>query len=300
MPIQTDAPLVIAPMPTPFDEHDAVDHGAIERNVQRWRETALCGFVLNSENGEEAFLSEAERLEIIRTVHRAANGDRLIIAGIDNPSVTETLRLAETYAESGAELLRIRIPRLTTNIRGYFEQVIPRAAVPVIVIHQTAPGLFLQTGTSASTSPEMIGEIVAADNVYGYITYDNIRFESRVRQFVPADKQFWISNASLLLPGAAIGANGGGMMLINVAPKECQEVLRLVMEGKLAEAQTIQTRLLAPDHEILRHGAAGIKAAMTLLGYEMGLPRRPSPPCSNADVEQIRKAMDTAGLLPKS
>ncbi|MCA9078271.1 MAG: dihydrodipicolinate synthase family protein, partial [Planctomycetaceae bacterium] len=127
-----------------------------------------------------------------------------------------------------------------------------------------------------------------------------IRFESRVRQFVPADKQFWISNASLLLPGAAIGANGGGMMLINVAPKECQEVLRLVMEGKLAEAQTIQTRLLAPDHEILRHGAAGIKAAMTLLGYEMGLPRRPSPPCSNADVEQIRKAMDTAGLLPKS
>ena len=278
MPIPTDDPIVIAPMPTPFREDDALDHGAIERNVQRWKETELCGFVLNSENGEEAFLSEAERLEIIRTTHRALGGERLIIAGIDNPSVTETLRLAEAYAHAGAELLRIRIPRLTTNIRGYFEQVIPRAAVPVIVIHQTAPGMFLQTGITASTSPEMIGEIVAGDNVYGYITYDNIRFESRVRQFVPADKKFWISNASLLLPGAAIGANGGCMMLVNVAPRECQEVLRYVMEGKLAEAQTIQTRLLAPDHEILRHGAAGIKAAMTLLGYEMGLPRRPSPP----------------------
>jgi 4-hydroxy-2-oxoglutarate aldolase len=295
MPIFTQSPIVVAPTPTPFNASDSFDFAAIERNVARWRMTPLSGFVLNSENGEESFLSEAEKLEIIRTVNRAREGEKFIVAGIDNPSVTESLRLADEYVEAGSELLRIRIPRLTRNVKEYFEQVIPRAAAPVIIIHQMAPGTFLSSGASPGASAELIGEMAALDNTFGYIMSDNLRFEARVRLYVPAEKQFWTPNGSVLLTGAAAGANGACLMLANVFPHECREIVRLVGEKKLTEAQTIQARLVEADWQILSRGAAGVKAALTLLGYETGSPRRPMSACDQAAIELIRAAMITAG-----
>jgi len=87
------------------------------------------------------------------------------------------------------------------------------------------------------------------------------------------------------------------MMLANIAPKECLDVIRLVTEGKLDEAQTLQTRLLETDWQILSRGVAGIKAAMNLLGFETGNPRAPMPPCDESEVEIIRSAMQDAGML---
>lgn len=292
MPIPQEDPVVAAPSPTPFAADDSVDFGAIERNVARWLDTPLSGFMLNSENGEETFLSEAERLEIVRTVVRASGGRKLIIANIDNPSVTESLRLADQYASAGADLLRVRIPRLTSNVRGYFQMLAARAAAPLIVSHQMAPGLFLSGPPATGASAELIGEIVSHDNVFGYIMSDNLRFETRARLFIPRAKRFWTCNGTLLLTGAALGANGASLMLANVFPGECLEILRLMMAGKLFEAQAIQTRLIEIDHQILSRGAAGIKAALNLLGYEMGCPRLPSPACDAEAIEQIR-----AGLM---
>jgi 4-hydroxy-2-oxoglutarate aldolase len=209
------------------------------------------------------------------------------------------LRLAEALVEAGAELIRVRIPRLTSNVRGYFEQVAPRAAAPIVIIHQMAPGTFLSGSPGAGASAELIGELTALDNVFGYIASDNIRFESRVRLFVHPHKRFWTCNGSLLLTGAAAGANGACLMLGNVFPRECQAILRLVGEGRLAEAQTIQARLLEADWQILSRGAAGIKAALDLLGYEGGPPRSPSPACDAAGREKIRAALLVAGAAPK-
>ncbi len=291
MPLPSEDPIVVAPSPTPFADDDSVDFAAIERNVERWLATPLSGFTLNSENGEEAFLSEDERWEIVRTVHRAAGGQKLIVGGIDSPSVSETLRMAERLVEAGADLLRLRIPRLTSNVRGYFEQVVPRAPAPVVINHQTAPGMFLSGPAAVGGPAELIGEISSLDNVFAYTMSDNLRFESRVRLFVPRQKRFWANNGILLLPSAAVGANGAAMMLGNVFPHECREVLRLMMAGKLTDAQSLQTRLVEVDWQILSRGAAGVKAALNLLGFEAGRPRSPSPPCDATAIEQIRSAV---------
>ncbi len=296
MTIPTQNPIVVAPSPTPFKEDDSVDHAAIERNVEKWLKTPLSGFVLNSENGEEQFLSETERLDIVRTVNNARNGEKFIIGGVDSSSVTESIRTAEALVEAGAEMIRIRIPRLTTNVTGYFEQVIPRVPVPVLVIHQMAPGQFAGGASPIGAEPEVIGELVDIDNVFGYIASGNVRFEARVRNFVTTDKPFWLGNGLLLLAMTAIGANGACLMLGNVAPTECHAIISSVMNGDLATAQKIQSRIIEADHQILLRGAAGIKAALDILGYEGGAPRLPNPAVSDDDREVIRAAMQVAGL----
>jgi 4-hydroxy-tetrahydrodipicolinate synthase len=88
------------------------------------------------------------------------------------------------------------------------------------------------------------------------------------------------------------------MMLGNVAPRECCDIVRLAAEGRLAEAQALQTRILEVDWQILSRGAAGLKAALNLLGFEAGVPRAPTPACEPPDVERIADAMRQAGLIP--
>ncbi len=263
---------VVAPTPTPFRADDSIDFDALQRNVDRWLATPLSGFVVNSENGEEAFLSEAEKLQIVRSLKQVCGDERLLIAGIDSPSITEALRLAEAFVAAGAHRIRLRIPRLIDNVDDYLQQVIPRCPVPVLVINQPAPGMFLNTAAAGNATAEMIGDVAAMDNVDGYIASANIRFEARVRTFVPAEKHFWTGNGSLLLAGAVIGADGACLMLGNIAPRECVDVLRLASEGLLAEAKSIQDRLHEPDWQILSRRAAGLKAALNLLGFEAGVP----------------------------
>ena len=68
MPIPSDDPHVTIPMVTPFDDQDRVDHDAIGRNIARWLESPLTGFIVGSATGEEYMLSEEEKLAITRTV----------------------------------------------------------------------------------------------------------------------------------------------------------------------------------------------------------------------------------------
>ena len=297
MPIPTSNPIVIAPSPTPFKADDSVDHAAIERNVEKWLKTPLSGFVLNSENGEEQFLSETERLDIVRTVNAARNGEKFIVGGVDSSSVTDSIRTAEALVDAGAEMIRIRIPRLASDVSAYFEQVVPRVPAPVVIIHQMAPGMFAGGGAPVGAQPEVIGDLVDIDNVWGYIASGNLRFEARVRNFVTTDKPFWLGNGIILPAMSAVGANGACLMFGNVAPAECHQIISSVMGGDLKTAQEIQTRIIEADHQILARGAAGIKAALDILGYNGGAPRLPNLAVSDAEREAIRAALKQAQLV---
>ena len=50
-------------------------------------------------------LSEAERLQTVKTVSAGHDGQKFVIAGVDERSTIETLRLSENYAEAGADFI---------------------------------------------------------------------------------------------------------------------------------------------------------------------------------------------------
>ena len=279
-------PIVVAPTPTPFDSEDRVNHDALARNVERWLKTPLSGFVLGTSIGEELALSDGEKVSIVETVARAHGGERFVIAGIDNPSSTETLRLAEDYAGAGADMVRVRIPRPMSEaaVEKYFLKVTQGSPVPVVVIHQTFTGV-------PAAPPELIGELVSLDNVFGYITDHDIRFEGRVRVYVPEHKKFWICNGGLLLAGAAMGANGTCMWLGNIAPALCRDIVALGYDGRVAEARPLQRMASRMDGTIGQYGIAGVKAGLGILGYEGTAPRHPRAELGPAELDEIRAVL---------
>ena len=292
MPIPDSDPIVVAPTPTPFSSDDVVDYDVLARNIERWLATPLSGFVLTTANGEELALSEAERIEIVRVAAAAHGGKRFTIAGIDNPSTLDTLRLADGYAAAGADMVRVRVPRGLSDaaIGSYFDAVTCGSPLPVVVIHQTFSGV-------PAASPETLGAVCSMENVFGYITDHDIRFEGYVRSEVPDSRRFWICNGGLLAYGALMGANGACMWLGNIAPKLCMDIMTLGLQGRFADARRLQESASALDRTIIKHGTPGVKEALRLLGFEGMRPRLPIAPVDEDASAQIRGVLVAEGLL---
>ena len=289
-------PILVAPMPTPFTKDDKVDLKAIESNSLKWINTDLSGFVMGTENGEETLLSPEEKINIFKVVSNTLKNKKILIAGVDNPSISGTLNESEKYAELGADLIRIRIPRRRNTIDSYFKEVLKNIPKPALIIHQMSPGGFNSSMTTEGADPDQIGRFCDNENVFGYIASHLVRFEMMTRKYVPKSKQFWVPNAMLMPTMSLEGANGGCFMLGNIAPKICRKIITLCLEKNFIEAKNLNNKLVNLDWNILSRGAAGIKYALDLLGFEGGNPRKPQNDLTEFDRKSISEALKNSGI----
>lgn len=289
-------PILVAPMPTPFTKDDKVDLKAIESNSLKWINTDLSGFVMGTENGEETLLSPEEKIDIFKVVSNTLKNKKILIAGVDNPSISGTLDESEKYAELGADLIRIRIPRRRKTIDKYFKEVLKNVPKPVLIIHQMSPGGFDSSMTTEGADPDQIGRFCDNDNVFGYIASHLVRFEMMTRKYVAKSKQFWVPNAMLMPTMSLEGANGGCFMLGNIAPKICRNIIKLSLEKNFTEAKNLNDKLVNLDWNILSRGAAGIKYALDLLGFIGGNPRKPQNNLTELDRKSISEAIENSGI----
>ena len=287
---------IVAPTPTPFNENDEPDYDLMASNVHKWCSTSLSGFVLGSYGGEEFHLSDEEKLKLVQIVVDAHDGNKFVIAGIDTPSTRVASDLSEKYAKAGADMVRIRIPKLdqgksSNTVVDYFETISKQSPIPLIPIHQPKQSM------DVDITHEQIGLISEFESVYAYIISLNYRWESRVSSFLDQKVQLWTCNGTLLLPGALMGAEGACLFYGNWAPDLCREIITLVKRGDIKKAQVIQESILQSDFIGMDRGVAALKAGLNLLGYETTVPRRPTKALDEQEIEELKRALKKADIL---
>ena len=287
---------IVAPTPTPFTKNDKPDYLSIEKNINKWNETSLDGFVLGSYGGEEFHLSEDEKIEIIKVVSATMSNKKFIIAGIDTASPTIALKLSEKYDHAGANMIRVRIPKIdkdksNENVVDYFKTITDNSSIPVIVIHQPAISMDI------NLSPSELSEITHLDNIYSYIMSSNFRWESIIQSYINAKVQLWACNGSLLLPSSMIGADGACLFFANWAPDLCRKIIKNVKDKKFEEAQKIQKSIIDADFIGSTKGVAALKKGLNLLGYSTTKPRRPTRELDLKETEELKESFIKAGLI---
>ncbi|GIT18505.1 MAG: hypothetical protein CM1200mP39_13110 [Dehalococcoidia bacterium] len=267
MPIPSSDPIVVAPTNMPFNSDESLDLDALSRNVDKFCETALSGFVVGSYGGEEFHMGEPEKVLSIKTVVEAHAGRKFVIAGIDALSPTEAVRLSNLYAEAGADMVRVRIPPAAGKgnaapIQDYFEQVTSKSPIPVVIIHQP------KTPMGVDVTPAEVRDITSFENVFAYIMSLNYRYECRISSFVSDAVKFWTCNGSLLMPGGMIGAVGACLLFGNWGPHIARDIIQACLDGRYAEARELQERINRIDFLGMSWGVGVQKTGLSLLGYE--------------------------------
>ena len=296
MPIPSSDPIIVAPTNMPFNADESLNIDALSRNVDKFCETALSGFVVGSYGGEEFHMGEPEKIIAIKTVVEAHAGRKFVIAGIDALSPTEAVRLSNLYAEAGADMVRVRIPppagkENAAPIQDYFEQVTSQSPIPVVIIHQP------KTPMGVDVTPAEVRDITSFENVFAYIMSLNYRYECRISSFVSDAVKFWTCNGSLLMPGGMIGAVGACLLFGNWGPHIARDIIQACLDGRYAEARELQERINRMDFLGMSWGVAVQKAGLSLLGYEGTLPRKPNLPLSDSQISEIKDALIEARIL---
>ena len=290
---------VFAPIPTPFDEQDRVDTARLKTALQKWMATSLDGVVVLGSNGEAALMDDFESDQAIVAARDVVPSSRRFIVGTGRESTQAAIRASKRAAEHGADAVLVRTPgffktQMTNDafVRHY-TAVADASPVPVLLYNFTAV-------TGVNLLPAAVARIATHPNVVGMKeSGGDIGQIADLVTSTPATFGVIAGTAGTFYPALNVGAVGGILALANVLPDACTKLFRLTKAGRHEEAIAVQRRLM-PLAKLLgqQYGVPGLKAALSLIGYDVGMPRPPLAPLPEAAVAALRDTLEQFEEIP--
>jgi len=283
---------VFAPIPTPFDERDRADTARLRKALKRWLKTPLTGFVVLGSTGEGVLVDEDEASRVMAAARDVVPKKRTFIVGTGRESTRSAVGAAKRAGKLGADAVLVRTPgfykeQMTTEafVRHY-TAVADASPVPVLLYNFTAlTGVNLQT--------DAVARLARHPNIIGMkeSTSDALQISDLV-DATPSDFSVLSGSASTFYTALSLGAVGGILALSCVAPEVCVRLFTLTQAGQHDEARALQQRILPLTKLLVSgYGVPGLKAALGLAGYDVGFPRSPLMPVSEAVIEELREGL---------
>jgi 4-hydroxy-2-oxoglutarate aldolase len=290
---------VFVPVPTPFDEQDAVDTRRLSAALVKWTATPLSGFVILGSNGEAALMDDFESDRAIVAAREAVPRDRSFIVGTGRESTQATIRASKRAAEHGADAVLVRTPgffksQMTTDVFvRHYTAVADASPVPVLLYNFTAV-------TGVNLLPAAVTRLASHPNIIGMKeSGGDIAQIADLVSGTPAGFSVLAGSAGTFYAALCVGAVGGILALGCVAPDACVRLFELTRAGRHEEAAALQRRLVPLGRLIgPTYGVAGLKGALKLLGYDVGLPRPPLQAASDMAVSALREALAQLEEMP--
>ena len=278
---------------TPFRDDGSVD-------LNRYRE--LCAFlvdngsdgvVVNGTTGEAATLSEEERLALIETALDAVGDRATVVAGTGTNATAQSIRLTQQASDAGAHAVLVVTPYYNKPpqraIVEHFKAVAAATDGPVIAYN--IPGRAV-----INIESETMAKLAEIPNVTA-VKQSNADLE-QARAILDFGLDLYAGDDNLVLPFVELGGRGGICVHTHVVGPQVKELIALVRAGDLEGARRLDEEL-APAYELIGVvvGPIQIKAALNMLGHDVGGLRLPLVEATEDERARIRDCLARLGVL---
>jgi 4-hydroxy-tetrahydrodipicolinate synthase len=286
---------VLTAVVTPFDGSGAVDHDRFRDLAAFLVEHGSDGLVVAGTTGEAPTLSDDERLELIAAAVDAVGDRATVIAGTGTYSTSHSVHLTEQAHELGVDGFLVVTPYYNKPpVRGiveHFKAVASASDKPIVVYN--IPGrvvLNLETDTIAQ-----LAEIPTVPAV----KQANPDLE-QARAIVALGLALYAGDDDLLLPFLELGGTGGVCVHTHLVGPQVKELITRFTEGDVEGARTLDEEI-RPSLEILKVQAnpIAIKAALNLLGHDVGGLRLPLVEANEDEIAAVRDCLERLRLLQR-
>ncbi|XP_053168458.1 4-hydroxy-2-oxoglutarate aldolase, mitochondrial [Hemicordylus capensis] len=290
---------IYPPLATPFTSQGEVDYIRLEENVRLYAGLPFRGVVVQGSNGEAPYLTQQERLEVVRRVRQAMPKEKLLLAGSGCESTQGTIEMTVQVADKGADAALVVTPcyfrgsMTSAALIHHYTQVAEASPVPVI-LYSVPANTALELPSDVVLTLAQHPNIVGIKDSGGNIT----RIGLLVHKTQQEDFQVLAGSAGFLLASYIVGATGGVCALANVLGAPLCQLEQLCHAGSWDEARKLQHRLIEPNLAVTsKFGVPGLKQAMEWFGYHGGLCRAPLLSLSEAQVMELRQDFSSNGWL---
>ena len=293
-PIFTGAAVAII---TPMNEDGTVNYDEFAKFIDFQIENGTDAIVVCGTTGESSTLKVVEHNECIRWCVEYVNHRVPVIAGTGSNSTAEAIRLSTHAQNNGADALLLVTPYYNKatqkGLIAHFTAIADSVKVPVILYN-------IQGRTGVNIAPETI--VYLFNNVENIVAVKeasgNISQVAKIMQLTDGKIDLYSGNDDQVVPILSLGGSGVISVLSNVAPRETHDMVQKFLDGDVAGSREIQLRALPLiDALFCEVNPIPVKAALNLMGYEVGPCRLPLCDMEEKNLETLRTALKNCGLL---
>jgi 4-hydroxy-tetrahydrodipicolinate synthase len=284
---------VLTAIVTPFNADGSI-------NVDKFRELAnhlvdhgSDGIVVAGTTGESPTLSDDEKLELFAAAVDAVGSRATVVAGTGTYDTRHSAHLTERANEFGVDAFLVVTPYYNKPpqraIVRHFQEIAAHTDKPIVVYN-------IPSRVIVNIEPETIAELAEIENVRAVKqAHDDVEQARRIPGF---GLDLYAGDDNLIFPFLGLGAVGGICVHTHVWGPQTKEMVRRYKDGDVDGARDLNDEL-APAYDLLKvqTNPIAIKAALNLLGHEVGGYRLPMVEPTEQELEQIRACLERAGIL---
>jgi 4-hydroxy-tetrahydrodipicolinate synthase len=284
---------VLTAIVTPFARDGSVDLERFRALARHLVENGSDGLVVTGTTGESPTLSDDERFELYAAAVDEVGERATVVAGTGTYSTAHSVHLTERADGLGVDGFLVVTPYYNKppprGIVEHFKAVAAATDKPIVVYN--IPGRVV-----INIEPETIAELADIPNVTA-VKQANDDLE-QARRIVELQLDLYAGDDDLILPFLELGGVGGVCVHTHVAGPQVRAMVEAYRAGDVDRARSLDEEL-RPALDILKvaPNPIAIKAALNLLGHEVGGHRLPLVEATDEETAAVRACLERLGAL---
>ena len=284
---------ILTAIVTPFRADGSLDVEGFRRLARHLVDNGSDGLVVTGTTGESPTLTDDERFTLYAAALEEVGDDATVVAGTGTYSTAHSVHLTERAHELGCHGFLIVTPYYNKppprGIVAHFRAIAEATDRPLVVYNIPARVVL-------NIEPETLAELAEIPTVTA-VKQANADLE-QARAIVDLGLDLYAGDDDLVLPFLELGGRGGVCVHTHVVGPQVKELVRRFRSGDLEGARAFDAEL-RPAIELLRvaPNPIAIKAALQLLGHDVGGHRLPLVEATPVEREAVRGCLERLGVL---
>lgn len=282
---------------TPFKENGDVNFEKLEELVEEQIAGGTDAIIACGTTGESSTMTHEEDDEVIRFICEKVNHRIPVIAGTGSNCTREAIAKSIAAEKAGADGLLVVTPyynKATQNgLIEHFTAIANSVTIPVILYH-------IPSRTGVTMKPETIVKLWKdVPNIVGIKEASgNFSAIAEIMQLSNGEIDVYSGNDDQIVPLLSLGGKGVISVLSNVAPRQTHDICETFFKGDVAASCKLQLEALPLIKALFSEvNPIPVKAALNLMGKEVGPMRLPLTTMEAKNQEELAKAMRDYGIL---
>ena len=284
---------VLTAIVTPFDKDGAVDYDRFRALARHIVDSGTDGLVVAATTGESPTLTDEEKVALWGTAVDEVGEKATVIASTGTYSTAHSVHLTEQAHELGVDGFLVVTPYYNKppprGIVEHFKAIAAASDRPIIVYN-------IPQRVVVNIEPETLIELAEIPSVQAVKQATEDLDQAR-RITSETELGLYAGSDHLVYPFLEVGGIGGVVVHGNIVPGRVKELIRLYNEGDADGARRIDDELKPlVDALGVTINPIPVKAALNMLGHEVGGVRLPLVDATEAEMAEIRSGLERAGL----
>ena len=281
---------------TPMYEDGSVNYDKLAELLEEQIAGGTDAIIICGTTGESATMSEAEHSKVIKFAIDKVAKRIPVIAGTGSNCTQTAIELSKQAEADGADALLLVTPYYNKatqkGLIAHYTAIAESVSLPIIMYNvPSRTGCNIQPETAAYLAKN-VKNIVAIKEASG-----NISQVAKVKALAGDSLDIYSGNDDQVIPLLALGGIGVISVLSNVAPKQTHDMVMEYLEGDREKALKIQLAALPLIAALFCEvNPIPVKAALNLMGKEVGPLRAPLTTMEEAHQQTLAQAMKDFGI----